>query len=206
MGGSEFGYRGSVNQYLPTRRVNFREMESTYNIRLETFNDGPFLIRSAGTFEIDATGDVNIGTDADLFIESNAYVYQWPTDTPATGEQLEVASVVGNAVTLQWASAAGGGYTRTVVNSATYTVLSSDEIIAVTYTATGAVTITLPAISVVGAIQYTIVDEGGNAQANPITIDTTGADTIVGTTDTQIRADYNAIRVYNDGTSAWFIF
>lgn len=96
----------------------------------------------------------------------------------------------------------------TDVNSATYTVLSSDHYLQVRRTSTGTCTITLPAIgsSNEGQIYY-IKDSGYNASANNITINTTGADTIQNAASATITGDGNALSICANNTSNdWEIF
>ena len=102
------------------------------------------------------------------------------------------------------------GYKRTVINSATYTVLQTDEIVAVTYTTTGSVTITLPQISSLTTpnkySRFVIVDEGGNAGTNNITVNRSGTDTIIGNTSVVINGDYNSYTVYSNGSNLWQVY
>ena len=97
---------------------------------------------------------------------------------------------------------------RTVVNSPTYTIQSTDSIIAVTYTTTSSVTITLPLASTLVTGQcFHIVDEGGNASENRITISRSGSDTINGDTSTVIELDYMCLSLYAiDDIGEWFIY
>jgi hypothetical protein len=62
------------------------------------------------------------------------------------------------------------------VSSATYSVDGRDEVIHVDYTATGAVTITLPSATLFQGRPLVIYDRGNNAAANNITV--TGVYTI----------------------------
>lgn len=103
------------------------------------------------------------------------------------------------------ASVGGGGIARTVVNVSSYTILGTDMIVAVTCTPTTAVSLTLPAAASAEARTYTIVDEGGAAQKNHITISCFAGDTICGATQVIIRSNYNSLTLYHDTTSAWFI-
>ena len=67
------------------------------------------------------------------------------------------------------------------VSSGTHTVAADEVYIMVDYTATGAVTVTLPA----GADHYgrvIVKDRGGNASVNNITVNPDGAETIDGVT------------------------
>lgn len=94
---------------------------------------------------------------------------------------------------------------RTVVNDSAYTININDYLVGVTYTSTGVVTLTLPLVTSVPNYVYVIVDEGGNAVANNITIVANAADTIIGTTSVIISSNYNSITIYNNGSSKWFI-
>lgn len=97
---------------------------------------------------------------------------------------------------------------RTAVNSSTYTIANTDLIVGVTYTSTGSVTLTLPAVSSgnVGRIIY-IVDEGGNAGTHSITInvDNNSTETINGNTSLVMNSNYTSISLYNDGSTKWFV-
>ena len=98
------------------------------------------------------------------------------------------------------------GYTRTEINTSTYTALNLDFILGVTYTTTGTAVITLPEISILGEKIYHIVDEGGNASVNNITINTTNLDTINGSSSIVIDSNNSAISIYNDNNTGWFVF
>jgi len=95
-------------------------------------------------------------------------------------------------------------YTRTVISTATYTVLVSDDIIAVTHTA-GAKTITLPLISTTGYLKIHVVDEAGDAVTNNITISATSTDTINGASSALLNTDYSSMTLYNNNAGKWFI-
>lgn len=103
-------------------------------------------------------------------------------------------------------AASGFGAKRTTT-AASYTVLVSDYFVGVTSNA-AARTITLPAASACTAGQIFIIkDEAGTAaSANNITIARAGSDTIDGATSVSITADYGVIRLYSDGSSAYFSF
>ena len=93
----------------------------------------------------------------------------------------------------------------TVVNSSTYTVVSTDYFLAVTYTTTGAVTITIPTSECTDGRQLVIKDAGFNANANNITIQTGGSETIDGNSTKTISNDKDAISLQNvDGN--WLIY
>jgi len=96
-------------------------------------------------------------------------------------------------------------YQRFEVNTASKTIDTDNCMYGVTYTGTGAVTLTLPPVSSNQGMKIGICDEGGNASANNITINADVGDTIIGVTSVKIDGDYNSINLYNDGTSQWFI-
>jgi len=94
----------------------------------------------------------------------------------------------------------------TTVNEATYDLLITDDILNVTYAATGAVTsLTLPTAQTTAGRRITIKDAGGNAGTNNITIDTEGAQTIDGSATAVLAGDYDSINLYCDGSN-WFIY
>jgi hypothetical protein len=95
------------------------------------------------------------------------------------------------------------GITRTVLNAATYTLSSTDTLLAVTYTPTGIVNITLPDVTSNPNIVCYVVDEGGNAGTNNITLTVSGSDTFFGGTEYIINNNYNSVHIYNDGSSKW---
>ena len=65
---------------------------------------------------------------------------------------------------------------RTTVNVASYTLLYSDVLVSVTYTATGACGIALPAITAMLADKIFIINDAGyNASVNNITVTPSGA-------------------------------
>ena len=118
-----------------------------------------------------------------------------------------------NGVTVEGVSLKDGGITTTgaqfvnstAVNAATYDLLTTDYILRVTYTSTGAVTsLTLPTAQCVDGRTIIVKDAGGNAAANNITVDTEGAETIDGEDTAVIRGDYESITLYSDGSN-WFI-
>lgn len=94
----------------------------------------------------------------------------------------------------------------TTLNSATYDLVSTDYILHVTYTTTGAVTsLTLPSAQTVNGRTIIIKDAGGNAATNNITVDTEGAETIDGAATAVINGNYDSISIYSDGSN-WFIY
>jgi hypothetical protein len=98
----------------------------------------------------------------------------------------------------------GISYTRTAVTT-TVTASASDRILGVS--ASVAVDIRLPAASGYSAGQYfTVKDEAGNANINNITIKTSGADQIDGSSKIILESPYAAVNIYTDGSSKFFIY
>lgn len=89
----------------------------------------------------------------------------------------------------------------TTVNTATYTVLSSDEILNVTRTATGTCVVTWPTALMDNGRDLLIKDAGFNASSFNITVDTGGAETIDGSANWTINGDGDWIGVYSDGSN-----
>ncbi len=97
------------------------------------------------------------------------------------------------------------GISVTTVNAATYDLLTTDYILNVTYTSTGAVTsLTLPTAQVISGRMIIIKDAAGNAATNTITIDTEGGQNIDGASTYVMNGNYDAISLYSDGTN-WFV-
>ena len=97
-----------------------------------------------------------------------------------------------------------GDASQRVAVAANYTMNGGEQLVAVTSTA-AARTITLPAASAVPlGIPIVFKDESGGAATNNITIARAGADTIDGATSKVINANYGTVRLYSNGTNAWF--
>jgi hypothetical protein len=94
----------------------------------------------------------------------------------------------------------------TTVADSVYTTEISDTFIHVTYTATGAVTVTLSTeCANVEGLPLHIKDAGGNAGTNNITIDTEGSETIDGSATVTISSNDDSVSLYSDGSN-WFIY
>ena len=133
--------------------------------------------------------------------------YSFP-NTRGTNTQILATNGSGS---VSWQSSSSN-YVRTAVSDSEspYTILEADEIIGVT-TASGIVTVTLPQISALSTPskhkKYNIIDEGGNAASNNITIATTGGDTINNAASPLIISSNNAItNLYSDGGTNWVLY
>jgi len=104
----------------------------------------------------------------------------------------------------QWAQSKKAFVTA---NASTYTVpstsaVSNVETVISTYSLTGAQAITLPAGTDGRVVR--IVDGGGNAAVNPITISRAGADTVLGGTTYTINNSYGSIAlIFMAATTNW---
>jgi len=101
---------------------------------------------------------------------------------------------------------AGGVYPITTVSSSSYAANSTDRFIAVNYTVTGSVQVTLPnTAGVLLGTQLIIKDTGGNAGANNITIDGYSSNTIDGQLNVAISANYNSYTLVYTGGTNWSV-
>jgi len=108
----------------------------------------------------------------------------------------------------------GIGHKVTEVDAATYTIDPSDFMIAVDYTATGAVTLTLPSAADCFAngvgLLFCIKDSGANANTYNITINRAGSDTIVttatGQTSATISADGGVLWIQAKDATTWLAY
>ena len=91
------------------------------------------------------------------------------------------------------------------VNTNAYTLGVDDGILHCIYTATGAMTNTLPTAQCVNDRIIVIKDAGGAAFTNNITIVTEGSETIDGSTNLIIINNYDAVMLYSYNTN-WFIY
>jgi hypothetical protein len=115
------------------------------------------------------------------------------------------ATAAANSATAAAASAASGMYSAVQDKSANYTVVAGDagDLLRVS-TGSGAVTITLPAISTVSdGFKVAIVK--WTSDANTVNISRSGSDTINGATSVQIGSQYSQVVFVADfETSTWF--
>lgn len=96
---------------------------------------------------------------------------------------------------------AGVYVNRTPVTTATFNILTTHQLLAVSYA--GDCTLTLPAA--VAGKAFVIKDESGAANVNQIDIVGPTGVTIDGASTFSIKAKYGSISLYSDGTN-WFVF
>jgi hypothetical protein len=90
------------------------------------------------------------------------------------------------------------------VTAATAEYMQNTDVLLVDYTATGAVTITLPEPSGFVTKMLQLNDTGGNAAVNNITVDA-GASTINGAATYTMNTNYESLTLYCDGTEFFIV-
>ena len=212
-----------VNTYMTFTTTNGSEGISLgHNLNLGTNNITNAGTISADTYiRVDGTSTVggklvlvegtNNGAHTVIIKAPNSisasYTLTLPSDDGTSNQYLKTDGNGG----LSWGTPSSGssGYSRTVINSGAYVVQTGDDIIAVRYTVSGTVLITLPNIGVLGEAQFRIVDEGGYSSINNITVAYAVGDLLLGLDGSAntyiINSDYGSIRLYNDGVNKWFI-
>ncbi|PSO43325.1 hypothetical protein BRC19_01065 [Candidatus Saccharibacteria bacterium QS_5_54_17] len=104
---------------------------------------------------------------------------------------------------LEVAGAANYRYERTGGITSNTTITRENQIVGGDSSG-GAFTITLGSGMVKDGAWLAIVDEGGSAGTNPITIDTEGSETINGNSSVSLSTNREAVVLFSDGTD-WFI-
>lgn len=117
--------------------------------------------------------------------------------------ELKIAGVTDGdkVLTSDEISALFGNKVPTTVSVVSYTLLSTDQILHVTRTATGVCGIVIPTALITTAFRLVIKDAGGLAGTNEIVIYAEGGETIDGAATATINSNYSAINLYSDGTN-----
>ena len=126
-------------------------------------------------------------------------VTEWPqlTDTPSSyvGQKGKIPRVNQAETALEFAD-----QSITLVNSATYVLLTTDQLLHVIYTLTGPVTdIEIPTAQIVDGREFTIKDAGFNASVNNITVNTEGTELIEGQGNLVFTLDGDSFTLYAYG-------
>lgn len=146
-------------------------------------------------------------TNLTSFVAQTAYrLFYSNTDGDVTelalGADGDVLQSNGPSVAPTWETpSAGGSTTVTTVSAATKTLGTGDDILHVTYTATGACTVTWPTAQIVSGRVIRVKDAGGDCSTNNITVATEGSQTIDGEASYVMTQDYSAITIYCDGSN-----
>ena len=137
--------------------------------------------------------------------------YHWPVHPGDTGDILIQTGASGLTFTTIEKEVQkfhiSNRYFRRPVGSGETAILPGDDIIA--HIGSSGLTLNLPEVSslVAGTTYnvYTVVDEGGNATNRQIDIVAYGSDTILGVPYFTLNRDFNAVRLYHDETTGWFV-
>ncbi len=92
----------------------------------------------------------------------------------------------------------------TTVNASTYSLLTTDSILHVTYTATGSVALELPTAQCIDGRIITVKDAGNLAGTNNIVISTEGAEQIEFGDSVVINANGDSLDIYAENGN-WFV-
>jgi len=179
---SEAGGTGVARGFL--MNVPNGAFSLTNNITANTNKTGRFFIPHYNTSEeggfvfggtVTSTSyllDIGGGTTSGNTI-TQGRLWAASNNTTLTGTQIATWDVS------RFTHNSGMNYKVTRISSATHNVASNEHLLYVDYTATGAVTINLPAFaSTRDGQEYVIADTGGNASVNNITITPAGSNTI----------------------------
>lgn len=137
---------------------------------------------------IDTSGSENIDGDSSKTIDTNY------------GEKMFVSDGT------NWFSiggGGGGGGSLSVSGPHTSNYTTSGEDVVLVDTSSGGVSITIASSDVITGKDISIVDVGGSASTNTITILTGSSETIDGATDYFLQEDYGEMGFVSDGTN-WF--
>ena len=93
----------------------------------------------------------------------------------------------------------------TEVQESPYNVTSTDSVLLVEYTSTGASSIVIPNDESNQGRILTIMDKSGNSNTNNITISTEGSGTINGSATLVISTDLDYVRIVCDDNDNWYI-
>jgi len=183
-----------------TTVTNAGKLENTGDLSVNT--DKFTVDASSGDTTI--AGDVAVGTDKFTVAASSGNT-GIAGDLAINTDKFTVAGASGNTAIAGSLSVGGARFVdTTVVNTATYDLLSTDANLLVTYTSTGSCTITLLTTQTVEGREVTIIDAGNNAGTNNIAIGTEGTEKISGNDSVTINTDSGTVSLISDGTN-WFL-
>ena len=117
---------------------------------------------------------------------------------PDLQKVTEVGSSTSETMELDGGVDIGAAIKRNVteVDATTYDLLVTDDILHVIHTPTAAVVVTILTAQIVDDRTFSIVDAGGNAGTNNITIETEGAEKIANAANAVICGDNGSISLY----------
>ncbi len=120
--------------------------------------------------------------------------FTWPSDAPPPGSVLKTDGSGNLAFEVP--------NSRSVVDplATSYTIGTSDDIVAVTGTLDTTLTLPDPSTKTVGDLIYVVKEVGG---ASVVTIEPSGSELISGGPSTTLSVPYGSLKIYTNGTN-WF--
>lgn len=194
----ESGGRGVTNMICPNGQVyigDWWEDNLGSYLLIDVQNQKLYIKKLAITLNdnyISRNGAANEGLSFDT--NNNATFSEGLSANPITGK-VEADSLYGEKVFRN----------ITTVSDPAYSVISTDHVLHVTYTATGSVIITIPSAQCIDGRELIIKDAGFNAGTYNIQIYTQGFELIDGDTEFNLDIDGQYIRMYCKDDD-WFIF
>jgi len=189
-------------------------MSSAERTKLASLSNAVGLPLSGGIMSgsIDMSGNtiINVGTGSGIgqLVATNTTNNTGSVTVHSDVTNSGSGIIMSSAERTKLASLTGSdSYVLTNVSGATYTALTTDGILLVDRTSSGICTITLPQISALtdNKKRLTIIDSGGNAVLNNITINRGGSDTINNETSILINNNYNSLTLISDAASMWLV-
>jgi len=206
---------GATHNYAFQKDVNANSIFLIENSNVGALSEADLWIRSGSNdLRIGVTSTAFVGWAGAAFIEhkggkeirfyspSLLFTIDPARNNVWTNTDKGVGVGIANFPTGALASANGRLVNVTAVSSSTYTILTTDDVVAVTAPPGGCV-LTLPAAPQSGQ-RFQICDEGGNASTRPITLAGNGVN-LDGDTEQILTQDYGALTVIYTGT-IWKIF
>jgi hypothetical protein len=131
--------------------------------------------------------------------------HEHPGDQPATGDITDGKANTIYSYSDEWVPREQVDDERTTTTAVTTDTTTSGEEVLLVDTSGGAVTITLASADLSTGNVVTVVDMGGSAEQNPITVDTEGSENIDGDASIAVDTDYGATVVVADSNSGqWY--
>ena len=168
-----------------------------------TANAGTGLTTTSASIGLGGSATFAIATGGVTLTELDApFSLPSVTDMDAAGNDLEDAG------TTVWDTSEGHvprpqvDQNKEVATVSTATTTSDPEVLFVDSTG-GSFTVTLASADAVSGNEIAVIDVGGSADSDPITIDTEGSESIDGGTSTVLDSAYGAVLLQSDGTN-WY--
>lgn len=121
----------------------------------------------------------------------------------ATTELVIGTTLVGSSPSITGSTGGTVVVAPTIINTATYTYDSSDEILQVIYSTTGDCVIGINSVDITDTLRFDVKDAAGNASEYNIKIYCISGELIDGATEYYINKDYDSISFYSDGINIY---